>query len=143
MSNEIGRALDELEQLMNRAPRRINQVRRVVNGALEASAAVAETLQPAVRLYRETHGGQSPNARARFVEVPDESGGPLVELGSLTSVSYLTNKDRSPGRSRRPDLFVHDFERPYPVLAFRTRSRELVIVRASSGYTVREEGIEG
>jgi len=145
--SELGRTLDQIERVLRNAPREVERVARLVNSTGEAVRGVSRVLEPAVRLYQETHGGQSPR-RVVYTEVPDATHGPLVELGSLAAVAYLTNKDEPRKRSRvipdaRPDLFIHDFERPYPTLAFRADSRELVIVRTASRYTIGREGIEG
>lgn len=151
--SEAARVLEQIERIFTNAPREVERVSRVLNAGAGAARSVAAALEPAVRLYRQTHGGQDPR-REEYVEVPDEEGGPLVELGRLTAVAYLTNKDRVSKQSgsrwvepkaKRPDLYIHDFERPYPVLAFRTESRDIVIVRGAdrSRYTVGEEGIDG
>lgn len=143
--SDFARALDEIERAFRAGPELVQNVRRVVNSGQQ----VARVLEPAFRLYQDTHGGRRPKGRGvHRVHVPDASGGTLVEMGSITAIAYLTSKER--GQSE-PDLYIHDFERPYPTLAFRADSRELVIVRGSldesrirlSRYTVESEGIEG
>jgi hypothetical protein len=116
--------------------RQVEEVLRHAPQAADAFERVASSIERGAELFSRTHGGRKAD-RVRYVETAED--GPLVVLGDLRAVAYLARKDR---RGHRPEMFVHDFERPYPSLCFRPESRDLVIVRSSSRYTVGDEGIE-
>lgn len=121
---------------MSDAARLFDRVRRTIAISAEAAKAIAEIadqVQPAVDLYKRAHGGRPPR-HIRAVDVPGPEDGPLIELGPLISIAYTKNIGNG------PEDFVHDFKAPYAALCFRPESRDLVIVRDRSSYTVNNKG---
>jgi hypothetical protein len=114
---------------------------RLLNGAARAGelAAAAQKLlgsSPESR-YRQTHGGHDGWGRPPLRSTAPDPREVSIELGTLTRIAYLAAKNPD----GRVEEFIHDFETPYPVLAF--TSAGLVIVRDRSKYTVTSHGIEG
>jgi len=86
--------------------------------------------------YRVTHWGEAGPRAFRDLVCPDPGARPLVELGELVSVVYLTQK----GGDNRPTEYEHAFNaRRRPVLAW----HEGGLVICGGGYRVGVRGIHG
>jgi hypothetical protein len=132
--------------------RRTNNVLAAVSRAIDEIPGYAERItqiaHTARRLrdgrngYKETHWGNPGRAGLGSGVVVDPSAGPLIVLGELAEIGYLTDKgDDGPG------LYVHEFdeERP-PILCYgkdSTGKMGLVIARGHSKYTITPRGIVG
>ena len=97
---------------------------------------LAEQLLSGHKRYEAEHWGKKSRG-ARLVEAA-ESEGPLVLVGALSRVSYITQK----GLDEEWVEYEHDFSEPYPWL-YHTPEGELVIVRGDSLYRMRDRGITG
>lgn len=85
--------------------------------------------------YEAKHWG-NPARGASLVNVPAPKG-PLVEMGTLKSVTYETDK-----KGDGPSFYVHDFEGKRPKLAFDgAKKKRLFIVGGT--YDVKNRGIVG
>jgi len=90
------------------------------------------------RDYRVTHWGLGGEKATRSLECVDVCReGPLVELGQLVSVVYLTRKLGDRG----PTEYEHDFSGSLPVLAYSGEGKRLVV--AGGSYRVTPRGIVG
>jgi hypothetical protein len=86
--------------------------------------------------YRVTHWGKAGPHEFRDLGCADPGARPLVELGELVSVVYLTEKGGDSG----PTEYEHAFAaRRRPVLAF----HEGGLVICGGGYRVGVRGIHG
>jgi hypothetical protein len=85
--------------------------------------------------YRLTHWGKAGPVVVRGLVCPDPRAEPLIELGRLVSLVYLTEKGGDSG----PTEYEHAFKAPLPVLAF--HSGGLVI--CGGRYRVGVRGIHG
>jgi len=103
-------------------------------GAEEVLLEVARQLERGESSYRATHWGDQGPRTAALVELPDVSRG-LVELGELVAVVYRTKKGRTSSD------WMHDFDQPFPKLAYTRGGDDLVIVRGGSKYRVTSHGI--
>jgi len=86
--------------------------------------------------YRVTHWGKEGPRAFRDLSCADPSARPLVELGELVSLVYLTEKGGEGG----PAEYEHEFSRSRrPVLGF----HEGGLVICGGGYRVGVRGIHG
>lgn len=97
--------------------------------------------------YRATHGGLEGDYEKKRVRVPDPKASPLIVLGPLKRVEYVTDKGES------ESIYFHDFGREFigskehgrvkpsrrPILTF---NREGLVI-AGGHYRVEPEGIVG
>ncbi len=86
--------------------------------------------------HEDLHWGREGQG-ATIIDVPD--GDPIVALGALASVSYITQKGAG---DRSPTEYVHTFHTPLPWL-YVNGDGELLIVRGRSRYRVNTHGIIG
>lgn len=113
-------------------------------GGEKALAAFALRLLNGADEYRELHWGREAERGpmlATRIDVDDDSS-PLVELGALHAVLYVTQKGGDP----EPTGYVHQFERPTPLLCvegLHDAEPDLVIVRSRSKFRVNSHGIIG
>lgn len=87
--------------------------------------------------YKETHWGNEGDWSVQVYDAPDLSRG-VVVLGELVAVTYRVAK----GDPKKED-WEHEFEGALPIVAYTPDSRDLVILRGPSSYTVTARGIEG
>lgn len=114
------------------------QAQEVLRRAKEL-AADPRVIEAARRKYSSLHWGATAPRDFTLWDAPDPLAGPLVELGSLVAVEYLTEKVGD-GLS----VYRHEFGRRdgsrRPVLAVNTERRLII---AGGHYTVAKRGIVG
>lgn len=84
--------------------------------------------------YKDKHWGDEGNKGTAMLLYPNVHAEPLVELGELVRIEYLTRK----GRERA--VYFHDFEGKKPRLVFNGDGKLLI---AGGSYQVKTEGIVG
>ena len=102
-----------------------------------SGARTRAVVEKAVARYARDHWGQRgrhPGVRQLLAADPTR---PLVELGQLVQITYRTRK----GSEAEDVDYEHDFQRPYPVLAYEPGSSLLVILGGK--YRVETRGIVG
>jgi hypothetical protein len=108
-------------------PRRANPLRVLANAA---------DVRRALFDYRVKHWGHGGKATVKPVSVPDPRG-VLVKLGTLREITYETTKAGDPPRT----WYTHEFESPFPELAYSQNGGGLVI--CDGKYRVTARGIVG
>lgn len=86
------------------------------------------------REYTEKHWGDDGKGGVTSLLFPNVHAGPLVELGQLVRIEYLTKKGKEKA------VFFHDFEGTKPRLVFNADGKLLI---GGGSYIVKEEGIVG
>jgi hypothetical protein len=84
--------------------------------------------------YERLHWGDQGLGRARSAKAPDPSVGPIVKLGDLREVAYLTTKQGDPPGT----IYEHEFKPPYPSLCVNGEGKLLIV---GGGYAVEARGI--
>ncbi len=97
-------------------------------------ANLVEDIEGAAKFYKSFHWGNEAEDLTEQQAPLVVPGEVLVELGELAEIAYETTK----GRERA--IYVHEFERPKPSLAW-TRAGKLVVL--GGGYRVTRAGIVG
>ena len=97
---------------------------------------MAKKVSKGAAKYRALHWGERGKGKASRMCAPDPSLGPLVQLGELREVGYLTTKGGDPPST----IYEHAFKRPYPHLCVNGEGG-LVIV--GGDYHVEDRGIVG
>jgi hypothetical protein len=106
-------------------------------GAQKILVSAAQQILDGQARYKELHWGRKGQG-ATTVQLPRDQE-PLVQLGALTRIGYLTQKGPA---DFEPTEYVHTFSPALPWV-YVNGDRDLLIVRGRSQYTVKRHGIIG
>ena len=92
-----------------------------------------KAVKKAAELFEDFHG--FPASETIKAKIERKIPKTLVKVGDMREIIYHSDK-WSPGRTKR---YLHDFEKPYPLLCSDTKGRRLYIIGGE--FEIKPEGI--